>query len=258
MTGEGTKSYILYLDASGGVGWPAPYGNDPDRWYVQGGCALTPSMDRVAHVETERILSKYLHYREEGVRELRYSALIHGDGPYRWIRSRERLEMADEVFQLLLRLKPVLFATVLDKLVYRELAGTNAQNPREYAFASTVTRFCAFLERGLCVGYIVMDTEGFHRDREIQDFVRKVRRCAPLPPDFSGLVPDTSLLEPLMNAPSFLPSECSPGLQLADFCSKAVFLHCARRKSGRFSQIRSLFEVDAGIRQEPSIAMPRE
>jgi hypothetical protein len=247
------ESYTLYLDASGGPGWPKPLGNDPDKHYILGGFAMTPQMDSMAQIEVGGILDNYLGQPAQGNYELNYNDLIHGEGPYRALQDTTRLAMADDVFRLLLRMKPVAFATVLDKEKHLIRYGANAHSPRPHAFRATVDRFCKFLNRNNAIGYVTMDSEQFRNDRNLQLLVRNAKKYGI---SLTGMLYQPSCnskLKPLINTPSFLPSHDSPGLQLADFCAKVVFLSYARGKHNRFSEIEPLFDRTGDRRWEPSL-----
>ena len=58
------KSYTLYLDSTGELGWNPPYGKSKNRYYVVAGLAVTPKFNLEAYRETERILKKYIPKQE--------------------------------------------------------------------------------------------------------------------------------------------------------------------------------------------------
>ncbi len=115
-------SYTLYLDSCGDPGWCAPNGKSTIRFYVVAGLALTSVADMKADQEVNRLLTRYIPNAEtQGFkREICYHHLIHGKDQYQNLEDTQRLAMANEIFDLLLQLKPVLFATVVDKIRMKE------------------------------------------------------------------------------------------------------------------------------------------
>ncbi|MCL2643435.1 MAG: hypothetical protein FWD52_08020 [Candidatus Bathyarchaeota archaeon] len=154
--------YTLYLDSSGDSGWCAPYGKSPVRYYVNAGLALTDEAKLMAEKEVKDILEKYVDvsvvkyvYKIEIV----YHDIIHGYNAFSVLKHEDRLNLSNEPFCLFEKLKPVMFATVVDKFRLKERYGNVAYNPKELAVRATIGRFSKFLENQNCTGTVIMDRE---------------------------------------------------------------------------------------------------
>lgn len=250
------KSYTLYLDSCGDSGWPPPFGKSKIRYYVVGGLALTPSQDLEAYRETERILKYYLPWGTFGDQkyELCYHHLIRGKGIYSTLDHPQRLAMANEVFNLFLQLKPVLFASVIDKKRLKTRYGVNAYDPKLLGIRAIIHRFAMFLKRQTDgIGNVMMDAEEYRKDHAIQEMVRTFKKRGIILRGWDYRPIYEERLERILNTIAFADSCTSAGIQLADFCCRTTWQHYESQKSNRFNQIASLWNRDSTKVYEPSI-----
>jgi len=249
-------TYTLYLDTTGDPGWCAPFGKSPVQHYVVGGLALTSDADLKANEEVNRILVKYLGSATwRGYKlELCYHDLIRGKHQYEGLEHPQRLAMANEVFDLLLELKPVLFATVVKKIRMKERYGIHAYDPKIYGIQATMHRFAMFLKRQTNgIGNVMMDTEEYRKDHLLQEMVRTFKA--------TGIVIRGSDYQPryeerldrILNTIAFSDSNLSIGIQLADVCCRSIWQHYERGKSNRFNQLAPLWNRNNGTIYEPSV-----
>jgi hypothetical protein len=186
-----------------------------------------------------------------GYYELNYSSLIYGKKPYDQLSHPNRKAMADEVFDLIIGLEPVLFATVVDKVKMKIRYGSKAINPKEYAFRGLSARFSMFLKKKKTIGYMVMDTEEYRKDKALQSLVHKARKFGINICGWS-YHPTIDHLELCLNTVTFVPSEMSPGIQLTDFCAHSIFKYSERGKGNRYNQLSPLFNRNGSKVYEPS------
>ncbi len=250
--------YTLYLDACGDPGWCPPNGKSNAKHYVIAGLALTASSNLTANTEVERILNKYVPHTPwcatKYKREICYHHLIRGKGLYERLDHPQRLSMADEIFTLLLQLKPVLFATVVDKVRMKERYNIHAYDPKIFGIQATMHRFAMFLKRQTDgVGAVVMDPEEYRKDHLLQEMVRTfkstgiiIRGC-----DYQPRYEEH--LERILNTIAFSDSDLSSGIQLADVCCRTVWQHYESAKSIRFGQLASLWNRENSRIFEPSL-----
>jgi len=249
-------SYTLYLDSSGDPGWCSPHGKSKVRHYVVAGLALTASANLQADSEVNRILRKYIRMAVwQGYKlELCYHHLIRGKNQYKGLDHPKRLEMANEVFDLLLEIKPVLFATAVDKIRMKQRYGVHAYNPKIYAMQATIHRFAMFLKRQTDgIGNVMMDSEEYRKDHKLQEMIREFKT--------TGIIIRGSAYQPryiekldrILNTISFLDSDLSTGIQLADVCCRTVWQHFEHGKSNRFNQLAPLWNRDKNRIYEPSL-----
>lgn len=247
-------SCTLYLDASGDPGWTAPFGKSIIEWYVMGGVVLKPETDLKAHKETCKILEKYVPNNiraqfPDQVYELHYLDIIRGKNLFSHLKREELKSLSDEVFNLILELKPVLFATAVNKTQLKRVYGSNAYIPNHLAMRATIGRFSMYLKRENLIGTVTYDAEEYRKDKNVQQMIHGFRRYGIVitGENYHPVVKDG--MGNLLNTINMASSETSPGIQLADFCARAVWQHLEHQKSDRFNQIVSL--GDAGY--EPSI-----
>jgi hypothetical protein len=108
------KLYLLYLDASGDPGWPPPDGKSRTSWYVLAGLCLEESKWNPARAHATEIVERYFPPPTPPPRELRYSSLRAGARPYDSLTPANRVRLADDVFDAIRQLNPVLFAIAID------------------------------------------------------------------------------------------------------------------------------------------------
>jgi len=248
--------YTLYLDSCGDPGWNKPFGRSPIRYYVVAGLALTTDADLEANTEVERILSKYLsHAQWLGFeRELCYHHLIQGKGAYGKLAHPQRLAMANEVFDLILKLKPVLFASVINKAELKQRYGVNAHDPKLLAIRATIHRFGMCLKcQGNAVGDVMMDAEEYRKDHLIQELVKTFKTQGVMIRGWNYQPFYNDKLERILNTISFADSATCAGIQLADFCCRTTWQHYEENKSNRFAQLSPLWDRYNNRIYEPSL-----
>jgi hypothetical protein len=157
----------------------------------------------------------------------------------------QRKELADEVFELVLRLKPVLFAAAIQKAKHHARYFQNAISPDIWALQLIAPRFHKFLERINARGIFVMDEEETKKDTRLKKLIQGAREQGIV---LSSALPLTNTKLPrLIESVFFTTSQECSCLQLADFCGHAVWKHKERGLSYRFKQIHSLFDEHNGI-----------
>jgi hypothetical protein len=162
--------------------------------------------------------------------------------------------MANEIFDLLLRLKPVLFATVVNKVRMKERYGVNAYDPKVYAIQATIHRFAMFLKRQTDgIGNVMMDTEEYKRDHLLQEMVRTFKRTGIIMRGWMYQPRYEEKLERILNTIAFSDSDLSSGIQLADVCSRTTWQRYEHGLARRFSQLSPLWNREGQLVYEPSI-----
>ncbi len=251
------EHYTLYLDACGDPGWCPPNGKSPIKHYVIGGLALTAASNLVANGEVERILNKYIPFSwsvSKYKRELCYHHLIRGKGLYESLDHPQRLAMANEVFDLFLQLKPVLFSTVVDKERMKARYGVNAHDPKIYAIQATIHRFAMFLKRQTNgVGSVVMDSEEYRKDHLLQEMIRQFKSTGIIIRGWNYQPVHEEHLERILNTIAFSDSDLSSGIQLADVVCRTVWQNYESAKNQRFTQLAPLWNRDTYRIYEPSL-----
>ena len=250
-----TNSYTLYLDSTGESGWNPPYGKSKNRFYVVAGLAITPESNLEAYREVDRILRKYIPTQEWSSPkfELCYHHLIRGKGVYHSLSHPQRKAMADEVFDLILSLKPILFATVIDKPALKGRYGINAYDPKLLAIRATIHRFAMSLKRENAVGTVIMDAEEYRKDHLIQEMVRTFKKNGIIIRGFTYQPMYIERIARIIDTISFTASDESSGIQLADFCARTTWQHYEKNQSRRFQQLSPLWDRVGNRIYEPSV-----
>lgn len=252
----------IYLDASGDQAWTYPFGRSLTEWYVVAGLVVTPGQDHKASLETARILKKYIsedsrNQFPDKYYEIHFNDIINGNNIYNLnagFPREKRREMADEILELILDINPILFATAINKKQLKYVYGQIAYNPKSLAIRATIHRFSIFLERENRIGSVIIDSEEYIKDKELQSMVHGFRRFGITIRGNRYNPMYENRLKNVLNNISFTPSHLSPGIQLADVCSKCTMLHFERGKSNRFNQLSALWDKNSYDRVfEPSI-----
>jgi hypothetical protein len=242
--------YTLYLDGSGDPGWCSPYGTSNTTWYVLGGAAINDSANVAINMGVADIIKKYSQIAESPIKELKYSALIAGNKDYGYDRLTrpQRKDMANEVFDLILEYEPALFATAIHKNRHYEKY-SNPFDPLLLSFRFTVTRYDKYLVENMDKGKIFMDSEAPSATKALKALIEDAKISGIFLNGVSGQYEagPNSKLPSLLNNLDFNTSENSPGIQLADFCSHAVWRKYERAQGDRFSTIQYLYNSSTGI-----------
>jgi hypothetical protein len=249
------NSFTLYLDSTADPGWTPPWGKSNTGFYVVAGLALSPESDLQAYHQTQDILKKYIPEEKWNYPnfELCYHHLIRGKGIYETLSHKTRFEMANEVFDLLLKLKPILFATVIDKKKLKVRYGVNAHDPKLLGIRATIHRYSMFLKGRSEVGGVTMDAEEYRKDRLMQEMVKTFKKTGIIirGADYQPIYDER--IDRILNTINFTDSTMSAGIQLADFCCRTTWQHYERSKSDRFNQIAPLWNRDKNKVYEPSV-----
>jgi hypothetical protein len=258
-----STSCTLYLDASGDPGWYPPDGSSKEEWYVFGGLALFPQSDHKAHIEVEKIINKHIPSNMlETIPihefEINYSHIIYGKRMYKQIDGIIRKQIADNIFDLIIDLSPVLFATAINKKQLKKLYGSYAYNPKDLALRSIIHRFSIYLEREKLLGLLVVDEEDYLKDKQMQNMISYYRKYGITIRGQNYRPIYENSLNKILNTIHFTPSYLSPGIQLADVCARATFMHYARNKSNRFNQLGVLWDRNKERTFEPVLFPNKE
>jgi len=239
--------HLLYLDESGDPGWPKPFGRSRTNWFVLAGLSLEDTQWKTVNEKYVKIVRKYFGRLCTDF-DLKFSALASKRAvpPYDQLTGIQKLGLSNDIFDLVLTAKPVLFAIVVDKLKHKLQYGDNAHWPKILAFRFIAPRFHKFLERIDSYGIFVMDEEERKSDKKLKGLVRHAKEAGiVLQTPFDPFRTDTHLKR-IVESVLFVPSEDSPGIPLADFCSHAIWIHFERNLSKRFNQIKQLFDSHDG------------
>jgi len=238
--------HLLYLDASGDPGWPPPYGRSNNKWYVLAGICLEEKTWDPVNEEFKQLVEKYFPDPSTKPGELKYSELHSGVPPYDQLSESERKQLADDIFELIIRWNPVLFATAINKKKHKERYGESAFSPVICSLRLIAPRFEKYLERIDGKGILVMDAEQSRREKKMRRLISEGRKYGIVLKSISNPFLTNTRLPRIVEGIMFVYSEDSPGIQLADFCSHATWLHFEKSKSDRFNQIEHLFDSHQG------------
>jgi hypothetical protein len=161
--------------------------------------------------------------------------------------------MEADVIALLHSLQPILFGTVVDKDKLQQKYGLNAHNPKRLALRSIVQRFDMTLQRLNAYGTVVMDEEQYRKDADLRKMIHMARRFGL---SIRGMLysPRSSTKPTRINGTvTFVPSEMSSGIQLADVVSGTTWRLYEKGDRTRFNRIASLFDRTGSRRWEPSL-----
>lgn len=248
----------LYLDAAGDPGWPHPFGKSKLEWYVLAGIALSPQSDLQARSAVEALLGKYVPPAQRAkwppsCYEINYHNVQRGKLIFEHLAPLQRKALSDETFNLIKLINPVLFATVINKSKLKQKYGQHAFSPRSLAIRATIHRYSMYLKKNNLIGSVVVDEEEYRKDKELQNMVHEFRRTGIILRGWSYQPIYEDKLDRILNTITFAPSETSPGIQLADVCSRATWANYERSKSDRFNELAHFWNEIGGTKYEPSV-----
>lgn len=240
------QMHLLYLDASGDPGWCPPHGRSRTKWYVLAGLSLEEKLWKQADQNITDVLAKHGLQWLTDFRELRLSTILAGAHPYETLDIARRRALVNDIFTLVVNLKPVLFYSAIDKVKHRTQYGVRAFSPHVWAFQLICPRFHKYLERIDGRGIFVMDPEETKHDAKLKELIKNARQQGiVLTSSFNPYLSNTQLPR-IIESVLFVQSQDSPGIQLADFCSHAIWKHYERSMSLRYKQIAGLLDTFSG------------
>jgi Protein of unknown function (DUF3800) len=242
--------YLLYLDASGHADFPPPYGRGKDTNYVLAGLAIQHTKWLSAWNGLEVIRRRYFPKIPQALPEVRYGDLINKRGLWATLTDGQRKQVADDIFNLIPTLEPILFAIKVDKIKHflkYQTSSYGVEPSRQLTVRFMVPRFSKFLQRVGENGVMVYDSETVRIDQPLREFLFKGRLTGVVlqsNPNFdpTAFFRTQNKLDGLIETIFFVESRVSPMIQLADFCAYAVWSHFERKNSNRFNQIYPLFD----------------
>ena len=238
--------FLLYLDPSGDSGWPKPYGKSPYNHYVMSGLAVRSEYWSIINISVQKLLISYFTDKPKIPKEIHYTEIIAKRGAWGYLSENEWKAITNDLIDLLLKVKPVLFATVVKKKEHFEKY-TAPEPVSQLALRYTVTRFSRFLNRIKDHGIIIYDTESGRSDINIRNFILKSREKGIIHQGdelFNSMARyrTQDKLGCIIESIFFIDSQTSPIIQLTDFCSHSIFSHFQFKKSYRYDKIEPLFD----------------
>lgn len=239
---------ILYVDSSGDDGWPIPHGKSSCRHHVTVGLSIDSGKWSGVANQTQAAFTKYFPDPANRPKEFHYTELVGGKGTYRQLSGSERKSLADDVLRIIINAAPTLFAVVVKKdehyIKYLTARGSNAERPGMIGVTFLIPRFNMFLLRNHEVGCMVLDCENLKKDRRLQYEIQRMRvegaiRSGPfsIQPFFYQ-----THFENVIESCFFVPSELSPGIQLADFCAYSIWTKFEHGRQFRYNQLYRFFD----------------
>lgn len=235
----------LYLDESGGKTWPPPKGKNKCAVYILAGPILTPEKDRQAREGLDAAMETAFG-KENVPAEFHYGDLINKRDEYGLLPETRRHKLADDVFELILKLKAPIMGTVIHKDILIAKYTTPIA-PNVLALRATVDRFHQELKARGSLGMVMMDTESYKDDGPLRAMIHDARRYGIKIGGQGYNAKFDSTLPHLLNSVGFSPSHMSPGIQLADAIAYATMSHFSRGLSNRFEQLAPLWKMPSGF-----------
>ena len=252
------EAVTLYIDNCGDSGWNPPFGKSNINWYVCAGVMLTTDADLKAREGISGLLKKYVPPEQKSKRpskfyEIHYHDIIRGKNLFDHMDHPQRKALSDEIFSLLVGLRPVLFATVVNKLRLKQRYGNRAFSPRGYSLRATIHRYSMYLDHHSIAGSIVVDSEEYRKDTELREMIHDFRTNGIILRswDYNPMYENT--LKSILNTVNYTPSYQSPGIHLSDVVSRSTWAHNEHAKSDRINQLVGLWNDPSRQAYDPSV-----
>ncbi|RNJ78495.1 MAG: DUF3800 domain-containing protein [Nitrosopumilus sp. H8] len=246
---------ILYLDGTGGINWPTQSQSDAHDWFVLAGPALKPRANQEANCKIASILGKVMPFekmKKNEKYEINYHNIHHGSGIFASLSKDKRVDLVDNIFDVIINSKPIIFATVVNKRKHKAKY-KNPIPPHQLAMRSTISRFSKYLTDNQEEGLVFADEESHKSDKTMIRDMYSLKRTGTTIRGRYYQPQTEDYLEMLLNPLVMAASDMSGGLQLADMCSRAIWLHYTSCKSDRYDALRPFFGTFNGRVVEPSI-----
>ena len=225
--------YVLYLDESGL--------HQQAKYFVLAGFAAPEREIHWIGQDLDALQSIYLPNLSDPV-HFHVSELRAGRAPWGLLSYDTRRELKERVYDVIRNRRIVLFGCAVEK----DWAQSRRLDPYERAFEDLVSRFDMFISRQNRMaalegapeqrGMLVLAQSAY--DRTLPVLARELQA--------SGTQWGTTLHN-VAGGPLFAPASGTRQLQLADFCSNAVYGRYNSGLSGDFDRIASKFDADSGI-----------
>lgn len=230
--------YLLYVDESGDSG------RRGSKHLLLGGAALFEGKWRSVQSELAVMLERYFPNVADRPRELHCTDIRRGRSAYSQLTPRDRQALLDDACGMVNALGPTevaLFTVVFDKAWwFSRNAGKSGDDLYLELFENLVARFDLFLRRRYrdgqpAKGLIIADPS--------KPALSKALRTAVL--QFHQTGTRWAQLHNVIESVLFLESHESPGLQLADLCSYAVWRAAEYDDAGLAIKLKNAFDREA-------------
>ena len=240
--------YLLFLDASGDPVLPKPMGKSPSNYYIMAGLAIKPESWMEINTELKKLLMSYFSDKPKIPDEIHYTDLLAKKDAWGFLSDDQQKSFTNDMINLLLSIKPILFATVVKKREHYDKYSV-PEPVTQLALRFTATRFSRFLQRINDCGIIVYDSESAKSDLALRGFILKCRE--------KGIVHQgdpfhnpmavyrtQDNLRTIIESIFFIDSRASPVVQLVDFCANSIYANFQLGKSYRYDKIKVLYDSD--------------
>jgi hypothetical protein len=227
--------YLCYIDESGD---PGPGGS---AYLLLGAAALFEGKWRSLDHDLDELIRKYFPNTSLRPTEIHLASLRSGKKEYRSLTRQQRSELLSDYIDILTQLLPTeirLFSVIAEKAWwFSKNPGKTGDDLYMELFEDLSSRFDLFLRRRYAEnapskGMIIADP---HK-QALTSAIKKNHRA------FQRRGTRWGQLHNLIETVFFLPSHESPGLQLADLCSYAVWRLVAANDPSIASKISDLFD----------------
>jgi hypothetical protein len=241
--------FTLYLDGSGGFGWPGK-SKKATEFFVLAGPVFRHDADLFLRFHITSLLESCFPDPSQRPSSLPHcSDVFGGQGPCRDWTEGERETLIAAVFDLVRSSNAMLMGTVVRKRPLFNRFGERAEHPLVYALRATIGRFDHQLAEWGCPGQVIADSEQAEARRVIEalrDWRLHGTKFSP-----SARTRFDTRLAQILNTVHFVSDEDSPGVQLADWISNVTFGYHEFGRAETYSGIQPLWRRFGFSRQEP-------
>lgn len=214
------KHRILYLDEKGDHGKPPPNGKSSRDFILTGVGILTENMID-ANTSIEKLLHEYFPNKDlKKIKEyeLHYDDIVDNKNMYAEfaIKQKKRSEFVKKIGEIIVKAKPVIFETKIDKTAYQGDASFR-KKMIEMVIIQTSRRFANYLIKYKETGQIIIDEHSSYNDTFFS-YIRKIM-AGWHESDGNHYIPkhETNYKQ-IIDTLIVQKSHLSCGLQLADIC----------------------------------------
>lgn len=244
----------LFIDASGHKDYRAPIGGGDTDYYVLGAILVTNEQRHAIEQGLDDVISDLFPHREPRSVELHTSPMMAGEGPWGEITGPLRGEFVSSVRDLLLQVKPLLFAQVVHKQNYWDhFTHIVPEKPAENSLRFLLGRVDKRVPAGSKCR-LTLDEDSKEMKTTYADLIADIRENG----DKIGGLNFTPTSVTKLNDfhdPHYVDSHASRCLQIADFVAHLCWRATERKQANRLRELDALWSTFYnGTRREPFLS----
>ena len=246
----------LYLDAAG---HPAYRPKGDTDFYVTAGVLVTDAQRLELEGRLDSLVEKFFPDREPRTVKIHLTRLCAGEDEWALIEGKERGKFLDEMRDVLLTVKPILYAQVMHKARYNDYFHTIIpEPPAENTLRFLLGRVSKYVAAARERCRITLDWDSRETRQSFANLVNNIRLKGDKIAGMTYRPENVTKLDNFFD-PLFVEARASRCLQVADYAAYWCWKAAEQKKARRLREIDPLWNVFGWQKhREPRLSMPPE